>query len=185
MKIRKGIHRGVLFLFVFFSGKMMSSGLIITIYLILMSLFQNMTEELKAAMKSGDVLKRDTIRFVQSAVKNEAIELRKPASEMSDEEILTVIKRVAKQRRDSITQYQAAGRMDLVEKEQAELTLIEAYLPAQLPEAEVERIVREAIVETNAIAKSDLGRVMGVAMKKAAGQADGNSIRTIAERLLS
>lgn len=173
------------FLFVSFSGKIVSSGLLIPIYLILMSLFQEMTEELKTAMKAGDVLKRDTIRFVQSAVKNEAIELRKPASEMSDDEVRAVIKRVAKQRRDSITQYQAAGRMDLVEKERAELTLIEAYLPAQLSETEVERIVKEVIAETNAMVKSDLGRVMGAAMKKAAGQADGNSIRAIAERLLS
>lgn len=141
-------------------------------------------EELKAAMKSGDVLKRDTIRFVQSAVKNEAIELRKPAVELSDEEVLSVIKKISKQRKDSIAQYQAANRMDLVEKEQAELALIEVYLPAQLPEAEVERIVREAIAETGASDRSALGKVMGAAMKKVAGQADGNSIRTIAERLL-
>ncbi len=143
-----------------------------------------MTEELKAAMKSGDVLKRDTIRFVQSAVKNEAIEMRKPASELSDEEVLAVVKKLSKQRKDSIAQYQAANRMDLVEKEQAELALIEVYLPAQLPEAEVERIVREAIAETGATDKSALGKVMGVAMKKATGQVDGNVIRTIAERLL-
>lgn len=144
-----------------------------------------MTEELKVAMKSGDILKRDTIRFVQSAVKNEAIELRKSATELSDEEVLLVIKKISKQRKDSIAQYQAANRMDLVEKEQAELALIEVYLPAQLPEAEVERIVREAITETGATDRGALGKVMGVAMKKAAGQADGNVIRIIAERLLA
>lgn len=144
-----------------------------------------MTEELKVAMKSGDTVRRDTIRFVQSAVKNEAIELRKPAAELSDEEVLSVIKKISKQRKDSIAQYQAANRMDLVEKEQAELALIEVYLPAQLPEAEVERIVREAIAETEATDKSALGKVMGVAMKKVAGQADGNVIRNIAERLLA
>lgn len=150
-----------------------------------MALFQQMTEELKVAMKSGDILKRDTIRFVQSAVKNEAIELRKSATELSDEEVLLVIKKISKQRKDSIAQYQAANRMDLVEKEQAELALIEVYLPAQLPEAEVERIVREAITETGATDRGALGKVMGVAMKKAAGQADGNVIRIIAERLLA
>lgn len=150
-----------------------------------MSLTQQMTEELKVAMKSGDTVRRDTIRFVQSAVKNEAIELRKPAAELSDEEVLSVIKKISKQRKDSIAQYQAANRMDLVEKEQAELALIEVYLPAQLPEAEVERIVREAIAETEATDKSALGKVMGVAMKKVAGQADGNVIRNIAERLLA
>ncbi len=150
-----------------------------------MPLFQQMTEELKVAMKSGDVLKRDTIRFVQSAVKNEAIEMRKPAVELSDEEVLVVVKKLSKQRKDSIAQYQAANRMDLVEKERAELALIEVYLPAQMSEAEVERIVREAIAEAGATDKSALGKVMGVAMKKTAGQADGNSIRTIAERLLA
>ena len=150
-----------------------------------MALFQQMTEELKVAMKSGDVLKRDTIRFIQSAVKNEAIEMRKPATELSDEEVLAVIKKLSKQRKDSIAQYQAANRTDLVEKEQAELALIEVYLPAQLPEADVERMVKEAIAETGATGKDALGKVMGVAMKKAAGQADGNSIRLIAERLLA
>ncbi len=150
-----------------------------------MALFAQMTEELKAAMKSGDVLKRDTIRFIQSAVKNEAIEMRKPAAELSDDEVLAVIKKISKQRKDSIAQYQTANRMDLVEKERAELSLIEMYLPAQLPEAEVERMVREAITETGAAGKDALGKVMGVAMKKAAGQADGNVIRTIAEKLLA
>ena len=150
-----------------------------------MVLVQQMTEELKSAMKSGDIVRRDTIRFVQSALKNEAIEKRRSVAELSDEEVLAVIKRVAKQRRDSIAEFRAANRMDLVEKEEAELALIEVYLPAQLPEAEVERIVREAIMETGATEKGALGRVMGVAMKKAAGQADGNSIRTIAERLLA
>ncbi len=150
-----------------------------------MALFQQMTEELKTAMKSGDILKRDTIRFVQSAVKNEAIELRKPAAELSDEEVLAVVKKLSKQRKDSIAQYTAANRMDLVEKEQAELALIEVYLPAQMSEAEVERIVREAIAETGATDKGALGKVMGASMKKVAGQADGNVIRNIAERLLA
>lgn len=149
-----------------------------------MALFQQMTEELKIAMKGGDVLKRDTIRFIQSAIKNEAIELRKPATDLSDEEVLAVIKKISKQRKDSIAQYQAANRMDLVEKEQAELDLIEVYLPAQLPEAEVERLVKESIAETGATGKDALGKVMGVAMKKVAGQADGNMIRMIAEKLL-
>ncbi|MDQ5961145.1 MAG: uncharacterized protein QG581_65 [Patescibacteria group bacterium] len=122
-----------------------------------MALFAQMTEELKAAMKSGDVLKRDTIRFIQSAVKNEAIEMRKPATELSDDDVLAVIKKISKQRKDSIAQYEAANRMDLVEKERAELALIEMYLPAQLPEAEVERMVREAITETGAAGKDALG----------------------------
>ncbi len=150
-----------------------------------MPLVQQMMEELKAAMKSGDSFRRDTIRFIQSAIKNEAIEKRKSAAELSDEEVLAVIKRIAKQRKDSITEFQAANRTDLVEKEQAELALIEVYLPAQMPEAEVERLVREAITETGATGKDALGKVMGVAMKKVAGQADGNVIRVIAEKLLA
>lgn len=149
-----------------------------------MSLFQQMTDELKVAMKGGDVLRRDTIRFIQSAVKNEAIEKRLPAAELSDEQVLAVVKKLSKQRKDSIAQYEAAHRSDLVEKEQAELDIIEAYLPAQLPLSEVERLVREAIAEIGATDKSALGKVMGVATKKAAGQADGNVIRTVAEKLL-
>ena len=144
-----------------------------------MSLITQISDELKAAMKAGEAVKRDTLRFLQSAMKNAAIEARKPVTEFTDAEVQEVVKRLVKQRKDSIAQYQAAGRADLVEKEAAELALIEVYLPAQLSREAVAEIVDRVLATMPGVTAKDMGRVMGAVMKETAGQADGNLVKEL------
>lgn len=150
-----------------------------------MTLYETIHEALKAAMKAGEADRRDTIRFIESALKNEAIELRKPVSELSDDEVVAILRRLTKQRRESAESYRAGARPDLAEKEEAELAIIGEYLPAALPEEELRRIVEEAKTETGASTKADFGKLMGAAMKKAAGRADGAAIKPFVEEALS
>lgn len=150
-----------------------------------MSLYATIGEQLKDAMKSGDTAKRDTLRLLQSAAKNFAIDKRKAAPELSDEEVVEVIRRMVKQRKDSIEQYRAGGREDLAAQEMAELELLSVYLPASMPEAELRVLVEEAIRETSATSKGEMGKVMGIAMKKVAGRATGDEVRAVVESLLS
>src|SRR3989344_6496123 len=110
-----------------------------------MSLYQDLGDHLKAAMKSGDTGKRDTLRLFQSAVKNSAIEKRKQPAELTDAEVQDVIRRLVKQRKDSIAQYQAGNRPDLAEKEAAELHILEAYRPAELADEKLREIVIETL----------------------------------------
>ncbi|MFZ1654870.1 MAG: GatB/YqeY domain-containing protein [Candidatus Moraniibacteriota bacterium] len=144
-----------------------------------MSLITQISDELKVAMKAGETLKRDTLRFLQSAVKNAAIEARKPVAELTDSEVQDVVKRLVKQRKDSIEQYRAAGREDLVEKEAAEFALIEVYLPEQLSREAVAQIVDRVLVSMPGVTAKDMGRVMGAVMKETAGQADGTLVREL------
>ena len=144
-----------------------------------MSLITQISDELKAAMKAGEAVKRDTLRFLQSAMKNAAIEARKPVTEFTDAEVQEVVKRLVKQRKDSIAQYQAAGRADLGEKKAAELALIEVYLPAQLSREAVAEIVDRVLATMPGVTAKDMGRVMGAVMKETAGQADGNLVKEL------
>ena len=144
-----------------------------------MSLITQISDELKAAMKAGETVKRDTLRFLQSALKNAAIEARKPVTEFTDSEVQDVVKRLVKQRKDSIEQYHSAGREDLVEKEAAELALIEVYLPAQLSREAVSEIVDRVLATMPGVTGKDMGRVMGAVMKETAGQADGNLVKEL------
>lgn len=144
-----------------------------------MSLITQISDELKAAMKAGETVKRDTLRFLQSAVKNAAIEARKPVTEFTDTEVQDVVKRLVKQRKDSIEQYRAAGREDLVEKEAVELALIEGYLPEQLSREAVQAIVERVLADMPGVTGKDMGRVMGAVMKETAGQADGNLVKEL------
>ncbi len=144
-----------------------------------MSLITQISDELKVAMKAGETLKRDTLRFLQSTVKNAAIEARKPVTELTDNEVQDVVKRLVKQRKDSITQYQAAGRVDLVERETAELALIEVYLPEQLSREAVAEIVEHVLATMPGVTTKDMGRVMGAVMKETAGRADGAVVREL------
>lgn len=150
-----------------------------------MNLHERIRNELKEAMKAGDAFKRDTLRLLESAVKNEAIERRKPVVELSDEEVVAVIKRMAKQRMDSIESYRAGGREDLAAKEETELSLIREYLPAEMPVEEVRTLVAEAISESGAASRADFGKAMGLAMKKVAGRADGSVVKGLLEEILA
>ena len=136
-------------------------------------------------MKSGDTLKRDTLRFLQSALKNAAIEARKPVTELSDAEVQDVVKRLVKQRKESLSLYRVAGRTDLVEKEEAELAIVVAYLPAQLSREAVEAIVERVLAHLGDVTMKDMGRVMGAVMKETGGAADGSVVRELVSAKLA
>lgn len=150
-----------------------------------MDLKQNILNDLNEAMKSGDTLKRDTLRFLLSAVKNVEIEKKKKETGLTDEEILEVIARSIKQRKDSVEQYTAGGRLDLAAKEQKEINILMSYMPEQLDEEAIRKIVKETIVEVTAVSKADIGKVMSSVMKKLKGKADGSAVKKIVEDSIS
>lgn len=150
-----------------------------------MNLYETIGSDLKEAMKSGDTLKRDTLRLLQSAVKNMAIEKRKPATECTDAEVEDVVRRLVKQRKDSIEQYNAGGRADLADKEADESRLLEVYLPQAMLESELATLVETTLTESGMTAKTQTGQAMGVVMKRVAGRASGDDVRRMVERFLS
>jgi len=139
---------------------------------------------MKEAMKAGDATKRDTLRMLDSMIKNTEIEKMKKEEGLSDEEAQAVIVRAVKQRRDSVEQYKAGGREDLAEKERKEIEILSAYMSEQLGEDKIREIVKAVIAETGATSKADMGKVMGAAMGKLKGQADGNVVKKIVEEEL-
>ena len=148
-----------------------------------MSLLQQIDQDLVKALKSGDRLAADTLRGLKSDIKY--FQLEKRLDEVSDEDITGVISSSAKRRRDSIEQFKAGGRQDLVDKETRELEIVQKYLPEQLSEADIEQIVKEAVEETGAQSPADMGKVMKVVMPKFKGRADGKLVQKIVTRTLS
>ena len=147
-----------------------------------MDLIDQLNEEMKAAMKSGEKRKLETFRSLKSALRDKEIEKR---DSLSDEEQLQVLASAAKRRRESIESYQEGGRDDLVAEEQAELEIIEAYLPKQLTEAEIRELVDKVIADTGANTMQDMGKVMGTIMPQVRGKADGSMIQQIVREQLS
>ena len=127
------------------------------------------SDDLKVAMKAGEKQRVATLRLINAAIQSAEIEAKKP---LDDAAILAVMTKMVKQRRDSIEQYTNGGRPDLAETEQAEITIIEAYLPKQMDEAEVQAAVTAAIQESGAASAKDMGKVMGVLKAKYAGKMD-------------
>lgn len=149
-----------------------------------MTLYENIGNDLKEAMKSGDTFRRDTLRLVQSALKNTALDKRKEVGALTDEEVIEVLKRLVKQRKDSITQYEAGGRADLAATEQQEIDVIATYLPAEMDDAALQSAVQEALSQAGLTEKKDMGRAMGVAMGATRGQASGERVKAVVESLL-
>jgi uncharacterized protein YqeY len=145
-----------------------------------MSLKNTIEEDLKTALKSGDSERLGTLRLIMSAVKNKEIEFKK---ELNDEEIIKILQTQAKQRKDSISAFNSGGRPDLASKEESELQLINSYLPAELPEEEIEKVVLSVINELNATS-ADFGAVIGKTMKILAGRASGQTVSEIVKRNL-
>ena len=150
-----------------------------------MGLYQTLGDDLKQAMKAGETFRRDTLRLLQSAVKNVAIDKRVAPAELSDTDVEDVIKRLVKQRKDSITQYRAGNREDLAEKEEEELALLSVYLPEAMGVAELSALVADALKESGLTTKDKMGQAMGGVMKKVAGRASGDDVRRVVESLLS
>jgi len=133
------------------------------------SLREQINDDLKAAMRGGDAARRDTIRLLLSALKQREVDERKV---LTDADVLGIIEKMLKQRRDSISQFEQGGRQDLADKEKQELTLLQAYMPQALSDAEIAVAVAAAVTETGAAAPSDMGKVMTVLKPKLAGRAD-------------
>ncbi|MBP6975634.1 MAG: GatB/YqeY domain-containing protein [Candidatus Moranbacteria bacterium] len=147
----------------------------------LIAVFQ---DELKTAMKNGDTERRDTIRFLQSALKNTAIDLRKPVTDMSDDDVRSVIRKLVKQRKESIVQYRAGSREDLAKQEEKELGILSEFLPAEMGEEEAKKMVTEALAECGVVSRKDLGKAMGFVMKRVAGRVSGDVVKRIVTELL-
>jgi uncharacterized protein len=134
-----------------------------------MSLKQQLTDDMKAAMKGGDKERLGVIRLVNAAIKQREVDER---IVLEDAQVLAVLEKMLKQRRDSVAQFQAAGRTDLADKENFEISVITAYLPAQLTTAEVDAIIAATITEAGASGPKDMGKVMGLVKPKVAGRTD-------------
>lgn len=151
-----------------------------------MSLNDQLAEDLKQAMKAKDAVRLRTIRSLRAALKEKEIaERRDGEAHLSEEQVLAVVQKQAKQRRDAIAQYEPAGRDDLAAKEQEELEIIEAYLPEQLGDEEIRRVVQEIVAATGASSMREMGKVMSATMEQLRGRADGRRINEIARELLS
>lgn len=149
-----------------------------------MSLHTSLRDSLKEAMKAKDAAKLRTIRSIMTAVTNELVATGKtPQSELDDAGVLSVIKRLAKQRKDSITQYEAAGRNDLSEPEKEELVVLEAYLPTLMSQEAIRPLAEAKMAELGITDKSKMGMLVGSLMKDLAGQADGGDVKAVVEQL--
>jgi uncharacterized protein YqeY len=134
-----------------------------------MSLKQGLIDDMKAAMKSGDKPRLEVIRLINAGIKQREVDER---ISLDDVQVLGVLEKMIKQRRDSVSQYDAAGRTDLADRERFEIGVIEAYLPARLSDAEVSALIDAAIVATGASGPKDMGRVVAQVKTEAAGRAD-------------
>lgn len=146
-----------------------------------MRLVERLTDDMKQAMKNKDKLKLSVIRMVKSSIKNEEINQGK---ELSDDEVLTVLTRELKQRRDSLQEFEKAGRDDLAAASRDEIAVLMEYMPEQLGEDDIRKLVAEAIEQSGASSKKDMGKVMGVLMPKVKGRADGALVNKIVQELL-
>jgi uncharacterized protein YqeY len=133
------------------------------------TLKERITEDMKAAMRASEKERLSTIRMVQAAIKQREVDER---ITLDDAQVIAVLEKMVKQRKESIAQFELGGRPDLAAKERAEIELLQAYLPAQLSEAEVDALIREAMAATGATSVKDMGKVMGMVKAKAAGRTD-------------
>ena len=147
-----------------------------------MSLKEKLNEDLKQAMRDKEVVKRDSIRAINTMIKQIEVDERRV---LDDAEVIKLVQRGIKQREEAISQYSAASRTDLVEKEQSQIDVFMIYLPKQLSDEELETGMKDIIEEVKAETIKDMGKVMGAASKKFAGVADGKRINEMVKKLLS
>jgi hypothetical protein len=147
-----------------------------------MSLKARINDDVKAAMRAGDARRRDALRLLLAAVKQREVDERR---ELTDADVVSVIDRMVKQRRESIAQFEKGGRQDLAQKEQFELGLLQGYMPQAVSDAEIATAVAEAISATGAKAPADMGKVMGVLKAKLAGRAEMSKVSALVKAKLS
>ena len=141
-----------------------------------------LAEDYRAALRSGDKLKVSVIRLLMALIKNREVEKRGP---LTDAEVMQAITSSCKQRQDSIEQYRQGGRQDLVDKETAELIILQSYLPQPFTAEELENLVRAAIQEAQAASPKEMGKVMTLLMPKVTGRADGKVVSALVREMLS
>ncbi|MBS1184836.1 MAG: hypothetical protein H6R09_437 [Proteobacteria bacterium] len=147
-----------------------------------MSLKLRITDDMKAAMRAKETARLGTIRLLLAAVKQKEVDER---TELDDAAVSSIVEKLIKQRKDSISQFQAAGRADLVAAEQAELVVLQTYLPEQLSASEVEAAVDAAIAESGASSARDMGKVMGLLKPRLAGRADMGQVSALIKARLA
>ena len=147
-----------------------------------MTLKERITEDMKAAMRASEKERLLTIRMAQAAIKQREVDERVV---LDDTQVIAVIEKMVKQRRESIAAFEQGGRADLAQKEQSEIALLQVYLPAQLSAAEVDALIKEAIATTGATSMKDMGKVMGAVKAKAAGRADMGAVSASIKAALS
>jgi len=138
-----------------------------------MALKERITEDMKTAMRAGEKARLSTIRLALAAIKQREVDER---ISLDDGQVLAVLDKMIKQRREAITQFQSGGRADLVDKESAEILVLQGYLPAQLSDAEIDALIAEAIAATGAASIKDMGKVMGAVKPKVQGRADMGAV---------
>lgn len=147
-----------------------------------MSLKQRITEDMKAAMRTGDTKQRDTIRLLQAAIKQREVDER---IELDDAAVIAVIEKMLKQRKDSIAQYEAAQRMDLANIEKDEISVLSIYMPQALNDSEINALIAEAVATVGAKGMQDMGKVMTLLKPKLAGRADMAKVSTLIKGKIS
>jgi uncharacterized protein len=148
-----------------------------------MELREKIMADIKAAMIAKDSVKLNTLRFLQSAIKNKEIDSR--PNPITADDVMAVIKKLVKQRKESIDQFQAAGRTDLADQEAAELKVMEAYMPAQMTKEQIEQVVADVIAATGAKTIKEMGTVMKEVQARTAGTADGKTISEVIKAKLT
>lgn len=146
-----------------------------------MNLSERLSDDMKQAMKNQDKFKLTTIRMVRASIKNLEIDLKRP---LDDSEVLDILSREIKQRKDSLQEFEKAGRDDLATALRAEIEIISQYLPAQLSEEEIKAIVTQTIQELGASSKAEMGKVMGALLPKVKGRADGKLVNQLVQQFL-
>ena len=147
-----------------------------------MTLKETLSEDMKSAMRAKDSEKLATIRLINAAIKQREVDER---IELGDDQVLSVLEKMIKQRKDSITQFEAGGRQDLADKEKSEITVLAAYMPAQMSEAEVQAEVATAVTQAGASGPQDMGKVMAVLKPKLAGRADMTAVSALVKAALT
>jgi len=147
-----------------------------------MSLKQRLTDDMKAAMKGGDKHGLSVIRLINAAIKQKEVDER---VELDDAAVIAVLDKMVKQRKDSVTQFEAANREDLAQIERDEIVVIERYIPAKMGEAEILAAIEAAIAETGATGPADMGKLMGPLKAKLAGQADMGQVSALVKKRLA
>ena len=146
-----------------------------------MSLKEKLQEDLKSSMKNKDTIRKSVVTLIRAAIKQHEVDNR---VELADDDIIDIISKQLKQRKDSLAEFQKANRDDLVEETKSEIQVLEGYLPQQLSEEELEKIVIETIAEVGATSMKDMGKIMATIKPKTAGRADGRKINELVKKNL-